>query len=166
MTYDVVVDGKAHRIELERGAGDRWLCKLDGKKVEADAVAAGPYVLSLIIDGKVYEVKREAWATDLHIWVGSARYDVELRDPRAYRSRRAAGGDEAGPKKVVSPMPGKVLRILAPAGTKVEAGQGVVVVEAMKMQNEIKSPKAGTVQKIVAAEGSTVNAGEVLAIVE
>jgi biotin carboxyl carrier protein len=166
MTYDVTVDGKSHRVELARGDGARWNCKLDGKPVMADAVLTGPYVLSLIIDGQVYEVKREVWATDLHIWVGSARYDVELRDPRAYRSRRAAGGDEAGPRKVVSPMPGKVLRILAPAGTKVEAGQGVVVVEAMKMQNEIKSPKAGVVQKIVASEGSTVNAGEVLAIVE
>jgi len=166
MTYDVTVDGKTMRVELERDDAGRWLCKLDGKKVVADAVVTSPYVLSLIIDGKVYEVKREPTATDLHIWVGSARYDVELRDPRAYRSRRAAADSGAGPKKVVSPMPGKVLRILAPAGTKVAAGQGVVVVEAMKMQNEIKSPKAGVVQKIVAQEGATVNAGEVLAIVE
>jgi biotin carboxyl carrier protein len=165
MTYDVIVDGKSVRVELAR-AGAGWECKLDGRKVEADAVVTSPYVLSLIIAGKVYEVKREASATDLHIWVGSARYDVEVRDPRAYRSRRAAATAGEGPKKIVSPMPGKVVRILAPAGTKVEAGQGIVVVEAMKMQNEIKSPKAGTVVKIAAQEGAAVVAGEVLAVVE
>ena len=165
MIYDVTVDGKKHRLELQR-AGERWQCKLDGKQVEADAIQSTPDVLSLIIGGNVYEVKREQTPTDLHIWVGSARYDVEVSDPRAYRSRRAAADAAEGPKKLVSPMPGKVVRILQAAGAKVEAGQGVIVVEAMKMQNEIKSPKAGTVQKIVAQEGATVNAGEVLAIVE
>jgi biotin carboxyl carrier protein len=63
-------------------------------------------------------------------------------------------------------MPGKVVRILAAAGSSVEAGQGVLVVEAMKMQNELKSPKAGKVQKVLVAEGAAVNAGDVLAIVE
>ena len=63
-------------------------------------------------------------------------------------------------------MPGKVVRVLAPPQTEVEAGQGVIVVEAMKMQNELKSPKKGIVQKVLAAEGARVNAGDVLAIVE
>jgi biotin carboxyl carrier protein len=167
MTYDVIVDGKSVRVELKR-AGAAWECKLDGRKLTADAVVTSPAVLSLLIAGKVYEVKREASATDLHLWVGSARYHVEVRDPRAYRSRRAAAvsGAGEGPQPVVSPMPGKVVRILAPAGTKVAAGQGIVVVEAMKMQNEIKSPKAGTVAKLVAKEGAAVVAGEVLAVVE
>jgi len=66
----------------------------------------------------------------------------------------------------VAPMPGKVVRILAAESAEVEAGQGIVVVEAMKMQNEIKSPKKGVVRKVVAAEGAAVNAGDVLAVVE
>ena len=81
------------------------------------------------------------------------------------RARPPAPGLE-GPKKLVSPMPGKVVRVLVAAGAEVEAGQGIIVVEAMKMQNEIKSPKKGKVSKIIAAEGATVNAGEALAIVE
>jgi biotin carboxyl carrier protein len=68
--------------------------------------------------------------------------------------------------KIVAPMPGKVVRVLAREGDEVEAGAGVAVVEAMKMQNEIKSPKKGSIQKILVREGAAVNAGDVLAIVE
>jgi len=71
-----------------------------------------------------------------------------------------------GPKRITAPMPGKVVRVVAPPGTRVEAGQGVIVIEAMKMQNELKSPKKGTVQRIVASEGAAVNAGDTLAIIE
>jgi biotin carboxyl carrier protein len=123
-------------------------------------------VLSLLVDGHSYEVKREQTATDLHLWVGSTRYGVEVRDPRSLRSRRDGAGDEKGPKKVVASMPGRVVRLLVGEGAEVEAGQGIVVVEAMKMQNEIKSPKKGVVQKLMATNGATVNAGDVLAIVE
>jgi len=69
-------------------------------------------------------------------------------------------------KKLAAPMPGKVVRLLLRQGSAVDAGGGVVVVEAMKMQNEVKSPKKGTVQKILVTEGAAVNAGDVLAIVE
>ena len=74
--------------------------------------------------------------------------------------------DDHGPKKIVAPMPGKVVRLLVREADEVEMGAGVAVVEAMKMQNEIKSPKKGTVQKILVTEGAAVNAGDVLAIVE
>ena len=74
--------------------------------------------------------------------------------------------EEQGPRKLVSAMPGKVVRVLLAPGSEVEAGQAVLVVEAMKMQNELKSPKKGVVQKIVVSEGTAVNAGDVLAIVE
>jgi len=63
-------------------------------------------------------------------------------------------------------MPGKVVRVLAREGENVQAGQGIIVLEAMKMQNEIKSPKAGTLQKVLAREGANVNPGEVLAVIE
>jgi biotin carboxyl carrier protein len=74
--------------------------------------------------------------------------------------------DDHGPKKLTAPMPGKIVRVLVSQGAEVEAGAGVLVVEAMKMQNEIKSPKKGTIQKILVSEGAAVNAGDVLAIVE
>lgn len=165
MLYDVVVDGKTYRVELEQREG-HWSCRLDGREFPVDAVLPRPNVLSLLIAGRSYEIKRERVGDDLHLWVKTQRYGVEVRDPRSLTTRRAAAAGAAGPRKVVAPMPGKVVRILAPANTEVEAGQGILVIEAMKMQNELKSPKKGKVQKVLVAEGATVNAGEVLAVVE
>ena len=165
MTYDVIINGKSYRMELERG-DTGWKCRLDGRDIQMDAVLARRDVISIIIEGKAYEVKRERTATDMHIWVGSARYSAEVRDPRALRSRRDGAGAEAGPRKLIAPMPGKVVRVLVAEKAQVDAGQGILVVEAMKMQNEIKSPKKGIVQKLVANAGANVNAGDVLAIVE
>ncbi len=165
MVYEVSVNGKPHRLELDRAEG-RWYCTLDSKPVTIDAVLTRPDVLSVLIEGKAFEIKRERTAADLHLWVGSARFEVELRDPRSLRGRRAAGVGDQGARKLLASMPGKVVRVLAAEKSIVEAGQGVIVVEAMKMQNEIKSPKKGTVQKVLAAEGTAVNAGDVLAIVE
>ena len=165
MTYDVVIDGKNYRLELDRADG-RWECHLDGREIQLDAILSRRDVLSILIDGKSYEVKRERTAADLHIWVGPVRYAAELRDPRSLRSRKGAGIDEKGPKKLIAPMPGKVVRLLVAEKAEVEAGQGILVVEAMKMQNEIKSPKKGTIQKILVSEGTAVNAGDVLAVVE
>jgi biotin carboxyl carrier protein len=167
MVYEVIVDGKSHRLELEK-AGDGWVCRLDGQSVaiDVDAVIPRPDVLSLLVGGHAYEIKREKTASDLHIWVGSDCFTVELRDPRSLRSRQKSGGDETGPRKILAPMPGRVVRLLVREKSEVEAGQGIVVVEAMKMQNEIKSPKKGVVQKISAIPGAAVNPGDVLAIVE
>jgi biotin carboxyl carrier protein len=164
MTYDVAIDGKNHRLDLQQVEGG-WSCRLDGREIEVDAVLARPDVLSLRIGNQAYEVKCERVGADLHLWVGSIRFAAEVRDPRSLRSRTRAA-DEQGPKKLTAPMPGKVVRILVNQGAEVEAGTGVLVVEAMKMQNEVKSPKKGTIQKIMVSEGAAVNAGDVLAIVE
>jgi biotin carboxyl carrier protein len=165
MNFEIIVDGKTHRLEIEKGARG-WLCRFDRQTLQVDAVIPRRDVLSLILDGKSYEIKREQTATDLHMWVGNARLSVEVRDPRSLRSRQKSGMDEKGPRKIVAPMPGRIVRVLVQEKSPVEAGQGMVVVEAMKMQNEIKSPKKGVVQKITAAAGAAVNAGDVLAIVE
>jgi biotin carboxyl carrier protein len=161
----VQIDGKTYRLELER-TDTGWRCWLDGREVPVDAVLARRDVLSVLIDGKAYEIKRERTATGLHLWVGGVRYAAELRDPRSLRNRKAGAGDDTGPSKLTAPMPGKVIRILLQEKAQVEAGQGIVVMEAMKMQNEIKSPRKGTIQKILVVEGGNVNGGDVLAIVE
>ena len=164
MTYDIAIDDKTYRLDLQQAEG-RWSCRVDGRDVEIDAVLARPNVLSLRIGNKAYEVKCERVGPDVHIWVGSRRFSAEVRDPRSLRGRVRAA-DDHGPRKLSAPMPGKVVRILLHQGDKVEAGTGVLVVEAMKMQNEVKSPKKGTIQKILVSEGAAVNAGDVLAIVE
>ncbi|MFZ0199235.1 MAG: biotin/lipoyl-containing protein [Candidatus Sulfotelmatobacter sp.] len=164
MLYDVTIDGKNYRLDLNRAEG-RWLCRLNGQELEVDAVLTRKDVLSLRIGNLAYEIKSERVASDWHLWVGSTRFAAEVRDPRSLRGRTRAG-DDRGPKKIVAPMPGKLVRLLVRAGDTVEQGVGVAVVEAMKMQNEIKSPKKGSVQKILVPEGAAVNAGDVLAIIE
>src|SRR5690242_18185043 len=121
MTYDVLIDGKNYQLELQHSSAG-WQCRIDGHEIEMDAVLARRDVISLIINGKAYEVKRERTATDMHIWVGSARYGVEVRDPRSFRSRRGAAGAESGPKKLVAPMPGKVVRVLVSEKSEVDVG--------------------------------------------
>ena len=169
MVYEVIVEastgGKLHRLEFEK-VGDRWKCRFDGRSIEIDALIPRRDVLSLLIEGHSYEIKREQRGADLHMWIGSTRIAVDLRDPRSLRSRLKALGDGEGPRKILAPMPGRIVRLLVEEGSEVEAGQGVVVIEAMKMQNEIKSPKKGIVKKTLAAPGAAVNPGDVLAIIE
>jgi biotin carboxyl carrier protein len=164
MVYDIIIDGKNYRLDLSH-AGGRWHGLLNGQNLEVDAILARPDVLSLRLGNIAYEVALERTGNDLHVWVGSTRFVAEVRDPRSLRSRSRAG-EHDGPKQITASMPGKVVRLLVREKEEVQLGAGVAVVEAMKMQNEIKSPKKGTVQKILVSEGAAVNAGDVLAIVD
>lgn len=165
MVYDITIDGKNYRLQLKRkDAG--WDCRLDGRPIEIDAVLTRRDVLSVISGGKAYEIRRERSGLDTHLWVGITRHAVSIRDPRSLRARADGAGDGQGPRKLVAPMPGRIVRLLVEEKSEVEAGQGIVVVEAMKMQNEIKSPKKGVVKTLAVAAGANVNAGDVLAIVE
>ena len=89
MTYEISIDGKNYRLELSQTEG-RWTCRLDGREIEVDAVLARPDVISLRLRNKAYEVKCERVGSDLHLWVGSVRYEAEVRDPRSLRSRARA----------------------------------------------------------------------------
>jgi biotin carboxyl carrier protein len=164
MKYDVTIGGKNYQLELGRDAS-RWSCLLDGFAVDVDAIAVQPGVLSLRVGNETYEVKCERRPDHVQVWVRSECYAAEVRDPRSLPARTRAT-DDHGPRKLTAPMSGKIVRVLTREGSEVDAGAGVVVVEAMKMQNEIKSPKKGTVQKILDDEVTAVNAGDVLAIVE
>ena len=165
MIYEVTVGGSTRRVELIRGESG-WRCKLNGHEFPLDVVSTGEGTLSVLINGKSYEIKQETTATETNIVVDHQRFDAIVRDPRSLPSRRGTDSGVEGVKKITAPMPGKVVRILAPAGTEVEAGQGVLIIEAMKMQNELKSPKKGIVKKLNVTPGSAVEAGQVLAEVE
>lgn len=165
MKYEVLIDGHSHQVEIER-ADKGFECLVDGEPFALNVVMTARDVLSIIHEGRHYEAKREySLLGETHIIVGSERFYAEVRDPRSLRSRRAASA-EAGPAKIIAPMPGKIVRVIVAEGEEVEAGQGLVVVEAMKMQNEIKATKKGKVTKVAVKEGSAVNAGDLLAIVE
>src|SRR2546430_16404214 len=127
MVCDATREGRNYRLDLNRPDG-RWECRLEGRAIEIDAVLARRDVLSVLIDGKAYEIKRERTATDMHLWVGSARYEAVLRDPRSLRSRKGGVADEKGPKKLLAPMPGRIVRVLVREKDEVEAGQGILVV--------------------------------------
>jgi biotin carboxyl carrier protein len=165
MIYEVTIAEKVYRVELVR-TEQEWKCKLDGRELPLDVVSAQDGMLSLLLQGKSYEVKQETVGAESNVIVGQERFSVSVRDPRSFRSRRRSGASEQGVMKIKAPMPGKVVRILAPAGAQVEIGQSVVVIEAMKMQNELKAPKTGVVKKISVAEGAAVEAGQALAEVE
>ena len=165
MIYEVVLAGVTHRVEIAEREG-KTVVTLDGDELFPDIAHPEPEVLSVVLDGRSYEVKRQPTSIGTRLVIGDAVFDVEVRDPRSFRARKRRAGLDEGPQRITSPMPGKVVRVLAPEGTEVEAGQGVIVIEAMKMQNEMKSPKKGRVQKILAPEGAAVNAGDGLAIVE
>lgn len=165
MIYEVTIAEKIYRVELVQSR-EQWSCKLNGREFPLDIVSTQAGVFSLLINGKSYEVKQETLGTETNIVVGHQRFAAAVRDPRSYRSRRRSGASEQGVKKITAPMPGKVVRILAGAGTQVETGQSVIVIEAMKMQNELKAPKSGTLKKINVAEGAAVEAGQALAEVE
>lgn len=165
MIYEVIIAEKQRKVEL-RKEGNLWLCRLDGREMPVDVASTQAGVLSVLIGGKSYEVKQESSGGQTNVVVGTQRFPAEVRDPRSLRSRRNADAAASGPRRITAPMPGKVVRILAPAGTEVEQGQGVIVIEAMKMQNELKSPKKGVVRKLTVNEGAAVEAGQALAEVE
>jgi biotin carboxyl carrier protein len=165
MIYEVTIAEKTYRVELVQ-TGEQWGCKLDGKEFPLDFVSTRQGVFSLLVNGKSYDVEQEIVGAETNIVVGHERFAAAVRDPRSFRARHRAGASEQGVKKITAPMPGKVVRILAAVGSQVEAGQSVIVIEAMKMQNELKAPKNGTVKKINVAEGAAVEAGQALAEVE
>jgi biotin carboxyl carrier protein len=165
MIYEVTLGEKTYRVELTR-AGEQWKCRLDGRELPVDIVLGQNGVLSFLLGGKSYEVKQEIVGAETNIVVGHERFSASVRDPRSFRSRSRAGIAEQGVIKIKAPMPGKVVRVLAGVGTQVELGQSVIVIEAMKMQNELKAPKNGVVKKINVAEGAAVDAGQALAEVE
>ena len=166
MRYEVLLAGKTRVVELARQDG-AWKVSLDGNPLEADAVEVAPNTFSVLLNGRSHEVRiapRPDGSLTLH--TGLAEYQAEIADPRSWRGRRHGTLEARGRQQVTAPMPGKVVRLLVKQGDTVEAGQGLLVVEAMKMQNEIRSPKSGKVEKLLASEGQAVNSGEVLLWVE
>ncbi len=124
-----------------------------------------PGVYSVLRDGRSFEVRIVPSLEGYAVYVGRDRFHADVRDPRNMsRSHDMPLG--TGRQQVASPMPGKVVRVLVNEGQEVEPEQGLVVVEAMKMQNELKASRAGKVSKVNVKNGATVGAGEVLVVVE
>jgi biotin carboxyl carrier protein len=149
----------------------KWQVVVDGRTLEIDSGQLGsvrqvePGVYSVLLDGASFEIRLLPSKDGLTAAVAGRRFAIEVCDPRdASRSSRAAVG--SGRQNVTAPMPGKVVRVLVKAGDLVENAQGLVIVEAMKMQNELKAARPGRVVEIRARAGETVAAGDVLVVLE
>src|SRR4051812_44449486 len=106
MLYDIIIDGRPHKLELAREA-DRWLCTVDGEAIEANALVTRPDVLSIIIHGRAYEVRRERSPPDTHPWAKIPRFAAEVRDPRSLRSRRPRPAAPKVPRRSPRPCPAR-----------------------------------------------------------
>ncbi len=140
---------------------------VNGKEIIVDPQAPGvsvvevePGVYSVLMDGRSFEAR---W-TDGSVEVDGVAYLTELIDPRAHRPK-STSSDPGGRQSLHSPMPGRIVRVLVDEGQTVEAGQGILVMEAMKMQNELKAPRSGVVSMKV-GEGAAVSSGQLLAVIE
>jgi biotin carboxyl carrier protein len=160
MTLTAIIDGRPLPLDLER-QGDRWTA--NGQT--ASLLEVEPGIYSVLLGGRSFEARIERAGETWAVTIAGQRFAIEIDDPRRL-SRRRAGLNHEGRQPVAAPMPGKVVRVLVAEGDQVEAGQGIAVIEAMKMQNELKSPKSGRVVALTAREGATVNAGETLAAIE
>jgi len=165
----VEVNGESLDLQLQRhGNGSDYTYVLEGAENSsepASVVEVSPGVFSVLLGTRSFTACLSKDRERLEVSVGNARHWVSLSDTR---DRRAGAKTNAasGPAEVRSQMPGKIIKILVEPGSAVTAGQGLLVVEAMKMQNEMKSPKDGVVTKIPVCEGATVNAGETLVVIE
>ena len=171
MTFEIDVNGRSRTVSVERLGPGRFRLALDGVQHEVDAVRIGTYGLSLMLnDGDA--ISREVSTTpgpvrgELLVGLDGRSVAVTVNGRRTGRAAADAGTHAHGEVSVIAPMPGRVVRVLVAAGDEVAAKQGVVVVEAMKMENELRSPKAGRVKDVAVTPGTSVDAGRVLLTIE
>jgi len=164
MLLEAAVDGRAVRVEV-RAEGGGYVVVLDGRTLVVDARPAGPGTLSLLVDGESLWAAVEARPGGYSVHLRGDRVEVDLSAP-ARGATAAPGRPAAGPVRVAAPMPGRLVRVLVEAGQEVSAGQGLVVMEAMKMENELRAPRAGRVAEVVARERQAVEAGALLVILD
>jgi biotin carboxyl carrier protein len=168
MKLTVEIDGESREVLLKMD-GALVLAEVDGRSYRIEARVSRPGVQLLLADNHVYECRIAADAArgaSREVHIGSRAFAVTITDLKRLRAGQNAGAQADAVAQLIAPMPGKVVRVLVEQGTEVAAGDPVVVVEAMKMQNEMKSPRAGTVTALHVKTGDTVNAGEVLAVIE
>ena len=164
MIFDALVEGRELRVEVKRVEG-RFAVTLAGRPMEIDFSPADRHFASLLVDGRSYEVALEPRPGGYAVHFRDDRLIVQLQD--ASRSPRAAAARSSnGPARVLAPMPGKIVRVLVDVGQTVESGQGLLVMEAMKMENELRAERAGRVREVKVAERQAVETGALLVVLE
>lgn len=166
MRLQIEIDGQSRQVQIDPAETPGvWIVRVDEELVEADARLLRPGVLSLLLNGRSHRVVLDGDSAEPALHVGPERIPYRVEDPRSLRSRRRHSGAD-GPAVLKASMPGRVVRVLVEKGQEVAAHQGIVVIEAMKMQNELKAPRDGRVADLRAVPGAAVASGEVLAVIE
>jgi biotin carboxyl carrier protein len=168
MSLKASVGGESFDLLIREQDG-KTIVELGERTYELTVSDIRPGQLVLISENQVFNClvsHRGETEGSFEVQLRGQSFEVSVSDPRRLRSGGGLNSVADGSAQIVAPMPGKVVRVLVEPGQEVEAGTGIVVVEAMKMQNELKSPKSGTVSSVSATEGMTVNAGDLLAVIE
>jgi biotin carboxyl carrier protein len=162
MKLHAALNGENHEIEIKR-EGDKVRASVDGRTYQLEAHEVEPYVYLLKLENQIFQVYA---APNGVVNLKAHQLEVNLTDLKRLRGASGAGAATDGTAEIKTAMPGKLVRVLTEVGAEVKQGEGILIVEAMKMQNEMKSPKDGVVKEIRFEEGATVNAGDILAIIE
>lgn len=163
MAYIVKIDEKKYKVDI-KNISNNFSILLNNRKIQAEVVSNNGSQMTLFIDNKFYNIVSE---NENQISVNNEDYAVEVVDEQIQKMLKTSP-DSAQKKEVIvsAPMPGLIVEIEVKEGDKVSANQGIMIVEAMKMQNEMKSPKDGIVKKIYVKNGQTVNSGDSLISIE
>jgi len=168
-TYVALLDGgrREETIRVTLQGPGLYEVEVGGQVHRVDAFRHDYGTISLLVDAESYSVQIDQGGTEAKVHIRGSTYPLEILDERRLRMRRAAGKFTVeGRQNLAAPMPGKVVKVLAKVGDQLEEGQGIVVIEAMKMENELKSPKAGKLVELNVMEGQAVEGGARLATVE
>jgi biotin carboxyl carrier protein len=158
---------EAAPIDVEALGAGRYAVTLGGQRHEVESLVLPHEAVSLLVDGKSYAVEFEESGDELKVLVRGQVTRVDVADERKMRLRAASQAFTVeGPQVIAAPMPGKIVKVFVKPGDEVKEGQGLVVVEAMKMENELKSPKAGRVKEVAAVEGTAVENNAKLVVIE
>lgn len=166
MKLEATVDGKTETIQLEESNGLHVVTIGESKAVHVDARRVETDVWSLILDGQSYEATIQQIRDKLRITIRSVTWEIDVYDPLRRHTQTAKAVTHEGGQVISSPMPGRVVKVKVAVGDKVEAGQGVVIVEAMKMENELTALSAGIVKEVEATAGQAVEDGQPLVFIE
>lgn len=167
LNCEIELDGRKHRVSMQYvDESGTYQFQLDGQPCSANAHLLQKDVLSVLLDGKSYRILFDPRPGGKAIVLGEHRISYSISDPRSLHSHAAGGTGDTAIRPLIAPMPGRILRVMAGVGEHVEMHQSLIVIEAMKMQNELKAPKTGVVSRIAVEIGATVQSGELLLLID
>jgi biotin carboxyl carrier protein len=172
MNVTIEINGRPHAVKVER-AGSRFRIETAGRVDVVDVARVDAATMSMIVEGEracSHEVSllegREPGEIEIHLRAGVVQARIASAGERGRRASGGGLGGPGGPQRVTAPMPGKIVKVLVTPGDAVEPRQGLVVIEAMKMENELRATRSGRVKDVHVADGDLVEAGRLLTVIE